>query len=287
MWSRCAGGRRGRILGAASLLLAAPPLVALLSAPGPAAAGTLGAAPVNLAPPKVFGRPAVGNVLTGFPGAWSSELPLQLAYQWRRCAVAGPCLDVPGSSSLAYFPGAADVGRRIVLRVSATSGGATEVRDSVPTDVVPGGPASDPPAPPPPPPPPPAPPAPAPASAAVLERMIEPFPVVRIRGWFSMRWTAFTLVTVRAPLGAAITMACTGRGCAFRDRRRIVSGRPLVRITGLERKLAPGTRLVLRVTMPGRIGKYTRILVRRGRRPARWDGCVMPGSVEPVPCPLA
>ena len=262
------------------MVLTAPLLVAVLSLAAPADAGA--AAPlVNLMPPKVYGTPVVGHSLTGFPGVWSSALPLLMDYQWRRCAAAGPCTDVPGASSPAYSPGPGDAGMRIVFRVTATSGGATDVRDSAPTEVVPGlmpaAPAS------------PAPLAllaPAPARAAPRERMMEPFPVVRIRGRFAMRWTSFTLVTVRAPVGAAIAMECSGRGCAFRDRRRTMSGHPLVRITGLERRLAAGTRLDLRVTEPGRIGKYTRILVRRGRRPARWDGCVMAGSVEPVPCPL-
>jgi hypothetical protein len=124
------------------------------------------------------------------------------------------------------------------------------------------------------------------ASGADPLRMIDPFPVVRIRGRFSVRWTRFTLVTVRAPIGAVIAMKCTGRGCAFRNRRRTVSAN-LVRIPGFEHRMAPGARLVLRVTQPGRIGKYTRISVRSGLPPARWDGCLMPESTEPVACPSA
>jgi hypothetical protein len=326
MWSRTAGRRWDRMLSAPSLSLTALALFAVLSLPAlaeaswrrsalvlkvtrlsapslltPAAAFSADAplpasrakaplpvpAPlVSMRPPSVFGRAIVGHILTGFAGVWSSGLPLELGYQWRRCPVAGPCTDIPGATSPVYFLGPGDVGLRIQLRVSASSGGATEVRDSEPTEAVsderePGaagssGTSETP-----------SPPASAPASEADRERMIDPFPVVRIRGRFTLHWTRFTLVTVRAPVGAVIAMKCTGRGCPFRNRVRTVSGHTLVRISGLERRFSPGVRLVLRITEPGRVGKYTRISIRRGRRPARWDGCVMPGSAESVACPAA
>jgi hypothetical protein len=179
-----------------------------------------------------------------------------------------------------YSVTSADGGHRIQLRVTARSGDATAVRDSEPTEWVPGaGGTSTTPSPP-------AAAAP-PAPTARRARMIEPFPEVRIRGRFTLRWTRFTLITVRAPVGVAIAMTCTGRGCPFRDRVRTVTARTLVRIRALERRFAPGAVIVMRVTRPDRIGKATRISIRRGRRPGRWDGCVMPGSAEPVTCPLA
>jgi hypothetical protein len=271
MWTRPAGrtlGRRSSSLGAVLLLV--------VLAPGEAAPA---AAPrVNMMLPSVFGEAIVGQMLVGFPGVWSGAFPLELESQWRRCPVAGPCGDIPGASSSVYTVTPADSGHRIQLRVTARSGDATEVRDSEPTEQVPGastaGGASDTPSP-------------APAPAAQRARLIEPFPEVRIRGRFTMRWTRFTLVTVRAPIEAAIAMTCTGRGCPFRDRVRTVTGRTLVRIRALERRFAPGAAIVLRVTSRDRIGKATRIAIRRGRRPGRWDGCVLPGSTDPVACPLA
>ena len=36
---------------------------------------------------------------------------------------------------------------------------------------------------------------------------------------------------------------------------------------------------------PGEIGKYTRLRIRKGKRPTRVDRCLMPGSKQPTPCP--
>jgi hypothetical protein len=268
----------GRTLGRRSSSLAAVLLLAML-APGEAAPAA--ASLVNIMPPSVFGGAAVGDILVGFPGVWSGS-PLELESQWRRCPAAGPCSDIPGASSSVYTVAPADGGHRIQLRVTARSGDATVVRDSEPTEQVPGAATAGEPS---------TTPVPvaaaAPAPPARRARLIEPFPEVRIRGRFTMRWTRFTLVTVRAPVGAAIAMTCSGRGCPFRDRGRTVTGRTLMRIRALERRFAPGVAIALRVTRPDRIGKATRIAIRRGRRPGRWDGCVMPGSTDPVACPPA
>jgi hypothetical protein len=273
MWSR------------ALVLLGVLALVAATPRGASGSSATRGAL-VNMTPPSVIGPAIVGQILTAFPGVWISDLPLELRLQWRRCPVAGSCTDIADATTPTYVPAPDDIGMQIQLRVTAGNGGATEVRDSEPTEAVSdewepgatgstGTPAT------------PSPPAVAPVSGAERGRMLDPFPVVRIRGRFSAHWTLFTLVTVRAPVGALIAMECSGRGCAFRTQRRTVSRRTLVRIAGLERRFRPGARIVLRVTQPGRIGKYTRITVRRDRPPARWDACVRPASPEPVACSLA
>jgi hypothetical protein len=277
MWSRRVDRRWSRTVGSHFAL---PVLLAVLV---PIAAARAAAAPVDMMPPSVFGEANVGQTLVGFPGVWSSGDSLELDYQWMRCPVTGPCTDIPSASSLVYRVAPDDAGHRILLRVSARSGDATTVRDSEPSERVPGASmpaqgasATSPP--------------PVPAASGPAERrarMLEPFPEVRIRGRFTMRWTRFTLVSVRAPAGAAIAIECTGRGCPFRDRLRTATGRTPVRLAGLERRFRAGVALLLRVTKPGRIGKATRIWMRRGRRPGRWDRCVMPGSTEPVACPLA
>jgi hypothetical protein len=236
---------------------------------------------LNMTPPKVVGSASVGHILTGTPGVWTGEAPLELGYQWRRCEIAGPCTDIPGASTPSYSVGPGDIGLRIRFRVIASSGGATAVLDSEPTETVPGEPERAAPAPretaa--------TPPASAPASSPVRARLIAPFPVVRITGWYTARWTVFSRVTVRAPAGVLVTIRCTGRGCPFRHRRRTVSRRALVHIAAFERRFRPGVRLLLVVTEPGRIGKYTRIRVRRSRAPARRDACVMPGGAQPVAC---
>ena len=275
------GRTAGRTLGACALSLTA--LIAVLWLP--AAGGAQAPSPLlNTMPPKVVGSASMGHILTGTPGVWTGEAPLELGYQWRRCEIAGPCTDIPGASTPSYSVGQADIGMRIQFRVIASSGGTTQVLDSEPTETVPGERVRAAPAPretaatP-------SQPASSPARAPVRARLIAPFPVVRITGWYTARWTVFSRVTVRAPAGVLVAIRCTGRGCPFRHRRRTVSGgRALVRIAALERRLRPGVRLVVVVTEPGRIGKYTRIRVRRSRAPARRDACVMPGGAQPVAC---
>jgi hypothetical protein len=263
-------------------------------APSPAPAAL-----ANLAPPSVFGSPAVGHTLAAFPGLWSSGQAIDFLYQWRRCPVQGSCADIAGASQPAYEVGLDDVGNHLRVRVIAVSGDQEEARESPLTAVVrpdevasPGvspeastperesgafsepGPATT------------MPPLPAPPPRAQGHRLMSPFPIIRIRGRFSVRSTRFTLVTVRASRRARLAVSCR-RGCSFRRRDLRASPGGLTRLRGLERRLPPGARIVLRVTQPGRIGKYTRIDVRGGRPPARRDACLMPGGARPVRCPAS
>ena len=45
-----------------------------------------------------------------------------------------------------------------------------------------------------------------------------------------------------------------------------------------------GTVIVVRVTLPGRVGKFTRFTIRRGRPPVRRDLCLPPGAARPTNC---
>jgi hypothetical protein len=162
----------------------------------------------------------------------------------------------------------------VALRVSDRDGEVAIVYD----DLIVGGPG--PPAPPPPAPP--LPPSPPPPPPAPPERL-DPFPVVRVAGTVTGTGAVFTLVTVRAPRRARIVVLCRGRGCA--QERMVRTGRRRWRLRGLERRYRAGARLTFRVTAPGRIGKYTRVVVRRGLRPARSDRCLWPGESRPQACP--
>jgi hypothetical protein len=137
------------------------------------------------------------------------------------------------------------------------------------------------PAPPPPPPEPPAPPPePEPAPNA---RLMDPFPVVRIKGVVTGRGARLTLVSVRAPRRATIVVTCRGVGCPRkRIKREGAEGR---RMRGLEGGYRAGARLTFTVTARRRIGKYTRIIVRRGLVPSRTDRCLWPGRKRPRACP--
>ena len=83
---------------------------------------------------------------------------------------------------------------------------------------------------------------------------------------------------------ASVRVRCSGKGCPAATIARTSATR-LVRFRRFERKLRAGVRLELFVRKAGRIGKYTRFLIRAGKPPARMDRCLMPGKRRPVRCP--
>jgi hypothetical protein len=125
--------------------------------------------------------------------------------------------------------------------------------------------------------------------------LMSPFPVVRIAGRVSGRGARIRRLTVDAPPGAAVSVACDGRGCPFRRvlktiptrlRGGVLPSSRLLRIRRLERRLLrPGVTLMLFVTRADSVGKYTRFKIRRAKSPARRDMCLVPGSGRPLSCP--
>jgi hypothetical protein len=263
-----------------------------------AAAPALGATVTQA--PTVSGDAATGSTLTASAGQWTPA-GAQPSYDWLRCNAAGAgCRPVAGACDRRYTVRAADVGHRLRARLTVTEAGGP--RDSatseatkvvvfkpyfIPTGndtgqpcvvVTPTGPgegtftaggatgAGTTPAP------------------DTSLRFIDPFPVVRIAGRFRGSRTSLTRVSVRAPAGTRIRVACDGRGCPYR--RRTVAAR-LLRVRSLQRSYAPRATIEIRVTQPHRIGKYTRLKTRRGKVPLRIDRCLMPGSTRPVRCPAA
>jgi hypothetical protein len=127
--------------------------------------------------------------------------------------------------------------------------------------------------------------APAPGNVDQASLLMIPFPVVRIAGRLLSRGAWVRLLVVTAPRGAVVTVRCRGTGCPLRPVRRRSHGRP-VRIRGLERRLAAGTRLEVLVRQRGLVGKYTRFRIRAGgRSPLRADRCLLPGRRTPADCP--
>jgi hypothetical protein len=125
--------------------------------------------------------------------------------------------------------------------------------------------------------------------------LMSPFPIVRIAGRVSGRGARIRRLTVDAPPGAGVSVACAGRGCPFRRVLKTVSTRlragvlpasRLLRIRRLEgRLLRPGVTLMLFVTRADSVGKYTRFKIRKSKSPARRDMCLVPGSGRPLSCP--
>ena len=114
-------------------------------------------------------------------------------------------------------------------------------------------------------------------------RMMRPFPVVRFAGRLTSRGARLHLLTVKAPKGAAIKAICRGKGC---PRSRILRTARVERLRKLQTSYRAGARIVLRITKPGRIGKYVRITIRKEKQPLRRDSCIWPGEAKPRTCPI-
>jgi hypothetical protein len=112
-------------------------------------------------------------------------------------------------------------------------------------------------------------------------RFLRPFPVVRIRGFLARGGARVTLLTVRAPRRATITVRCRGRGC---PRLPLARSTRLVHLRRYERLLRAGVQLEISVTRPGYVGKHTVLRMRRGKAPLRRDLCIFPGARQPRSC---
>jgi hypothetical protein len=123
--------------------------------------------------------------------------------------------------------------------------------------------------------------------------LMAPFPVVRIAGSVTSAGVNLSLLTVQAPVGARVKVTCRGRGCPARSESRLAASSSKKRtastvVIGFRRfqgRLAAGAVLEIRIFKQGRIGKYTRFVIRRGKLPVRIDTCVGPAGLNPIACP--
>jgi hypothetical protein len=91
--------------------------------------------PSATAAPVVSGRPGVGRKLSTTNGTWNTAA--NFAYQWLRCATDGTrCVSIAGATSASHVAVAADIGRRLEARVSATNAVGTGQAISKPSGVV-------------------------------------------------------------------------------------------------------------------------------------------------------
>jgi hypothetical protein len=135
-WQRCAASGTGctAISGAtgATYLLAAPDMGHVVrstvsahnlvgaASPTPSG-GLLVAVPEATSQPLLSGVAAVGKRLATTSGSWNTQA--RFAYQWLRCAADGShCAAISGAMAATHKAVAADVGRRLEARVSATNG---------------------------------------------------------------------------------------------------------------------------------------------------------------------
>jgi hypothetical protein len=243
----------------------------------------------------IAGNAQVGATLEAQDARWTGGG--DPSWQWMRCDELDSdegyrsCAAIQGATAITYAVAGADQGKYLrVLLVVRNRDGSVWALSRATAAVAPApAPAPSPsPSPSPSPAPGPAAPAPAPAvevrdqQAAAPPRMMDPAPVVRIRGRLTRSGARITLLTVRAPRGARITVRCSGRRCPARRWARTAA---LTRIPRFQAAFPAGTRLVISVTKAGRIGKHTTVAIRRGKPPVRLDRCLMPGARKPVKCP--
>jgi hypothetical protein len=264
--------------------------VVLAAAAAPALAASL------IGKPLITGDAVVGSQLTA-NASWTPDTTT-VRYAWQLCPDRsgddddddddeGGCQAIAGATGPTYTPAPQDTGDRIRVWVEVSEpGDSPDAEYSDPTPVVK-------PAPPLPPPPPAAPSAPrpppsgaaptaaTPASAArPAVRYLRPFPIVRIKGRLADGGAILTLLRVTAPRRSQVRIACAGASCPVQKLRQAPG-----RVVALERFLAAGTRIVIRVRRRNLVGKHVRITIRNGKAPARRDACVLPGSARAAPCP--
>jgi hypothetical protein len=101
-------------------------------------------------------------------------------------------------------------------------------------------------------------------------------PIVRVVGVPTESGALLDLLSVNAPKGAHVGIRCRGDGCPYKRKRTISKGRRIV-LRAMAGRFDAGAVIEVRITKPETIGRYTRIKIRAGRRPARVDRCLMPG----------
>jgi hypothetical protein len=75
--------------------------------------------------PTITGTPVAGHTLTCNKGSWSGSVPQTYAYRWLRNGVA-----ITGATSANHLVGAADVGRQLRCRVTATNSAGSAIATS-------------------------------------------------------------------------------------------------------------------------------------------------------------
>jgi hypothetical protein len=251
--------------------------MALVMAAVPAAAWADHEPDITTAP-ALSGSPLVGAQLDAVGATWTGQPTIFVRWLWVRCDSEDwqTCELIEGAITPSYVVTGDDLGKRlrVVLGINSRHGSdwaASELSVPVAT---------------PPPPPPvvvlPSPVVPPPPAVAAPPRRMRPAPVIRIRGWLTRRGARITLLTVRAPRRARISVRCSGIGC---PRAAPAQAAKLTRLRTYEGMYRAGARIVVRVTREGFVGKHTAIRIRRGKAPLRRDRCLFPGSPRPSRCP--
>ena len=93
-------------------------------------------APAETAPPTISGQAEAGKTLTATTGKWTGTAPISYSFSWQVCnSSVSSCTD-SGETGNAYTIPAADVGKRIRVKVTAKNAAGQTAGLSDPTDVV-------------------------------------------------------------------------------------------------------------------------------------------------------
>ena len=241
--------------------------------------------------PSLTGSALVGSRLDAVGASWRAFPAATATWGWLRCDTDSlwSCSMIDGATASFYTVTTPDLGKRLRALLIVTNRDGRDYAWSSATLAVaaPPPPTVTPPVPEPvPQPAPPPPPVVAEAPAVVppapaAPKQMRPEPLVRVRGWLTTRGARITMLSVRAPRGAKISVSCSGIGC---PRVAPAGVAKRTRLRAYEGMFRAGTLLVIRVTRPGFVGKHTQLRIRRGKAPLRRDRCLYPGSGEPTAC---
>ena len=95
------------------------------------------APPANRRPPQVEGEVQVGQVLQANRGRWRRAQGAVFSYQWRLCdSGVATCTDITGAKDRIYPVRPANVGRTLLVAVTATTRGGSATASSASTPIV-------------------------------------------------------------------------------------------------------------------------------------------------------
>jgi len=125
--------------------------------------------------------------------------------------------------------------------------------------------------------------------------LMQPFPIVRIAGIVTSSGVRLSVLSVQAPVGARVTVTCRGRGCPTASESRIAASSSkkhratvvVIVFRRFERSLRAGVVLQVRIFKRGRIGKYTRFIIRHHGLPEHAEAqagltALPPGAALPI-----
>jgi hypothetical protein len=114
--------------------------------------------------------------------------------------------------------------------------------------------------------------------------LLSPAPLVRVAGRPTERGAHLDVFAVTAPKGATVVIRCRGPGCPYKRKRFVAKGKRVL-LRALRGRFVAGAVIEIFVSKPETTGKYTRLRIRAGQRPARVDRCLEPGTDDPMRCP--